>query len=123
MGTSYLSKDIADRHNAKQAELVSRDKQARKWTLDQLRQSDSIIRVQSGSNQLASQRGMSPFGGPRDVVQGVAGLHKLEDEQRLINEEMMLNDQQMQLFYQRQQQQQQQYQQWYWLAMRDYWFQ
>lgn len=31
----------------------------RKWTLDQLRQTDGIIPLQSGTNQFASQRGMT----------------------------------------------------------------
>lgn len=39
----------------------------RKWTLDQLRQTDGIIPLQSGTNQFASQRGMTGFGTPRNT--------------------------------------------------------
>lgn len=39
----------------------------RKWTMDQLRQTDGIIPLQSGTNQFASQRGMTGFGTPRNT--------------------------------------------------------
>uniref|UniRef100_A0A914E123 Calponin n=1 Tax=Acrobeloides nanus TaxID=290746 RepID=A0A914E123_9BILA len=38
-----------------------------KWTLAQLRATDAIIPLQSGTNQFDSQRGMTGFGMPRDV--------------------------------------------------------
>ncbi|WKX89134.1 hypothetical protein Q1695_008633 [Nippostrongylus brasiliensis] len=38
-----------------------------KWTLRQLRQTDAIVPLQSGTNQFDSQRGMTGFGMPRDV--------------------------------------------------------
>ncbi|KAK6727712.1 hypothetical protein RB195_005412 [Necator americanus] len=37
-----------------------------KWTLRQLRQTDAIVPLQSGTNQFDSQRGMTGFGTPRD---------------------------------------------------------
>uniref|UniRef100_A0A8R1Y254 Uncharacterized protein n=1 Tax=Onchocerca volvulus TaxID=6282 RepID=A0A8R1Y254_ONCVO len=39
----------------------------KKWTIEQLRATDSIIRLQSGTNKYDSQRGMTGFGTPRDV--------------------------------------------------------
>ncbi|CCD70004.1 CaLponIn-liKe proteins [Caenorhabditis elegans] len=38
-----------------------------KWTLRQLRQTDAMVPLQSGTNQFDSQRGMTGFGTPRDV--------------------------------------------------------
>uniref|UniRef100_A0A7E4V4R7 Calponin-homology (CH) domain-containing protein n=1 Tax=Panagrellus redivivus TaxID=6233 RepID=A0A7E4V4R7_PANRE len=38
-----------------------------KWTLAQLRQTDGIVPLQSGTNKFDSQKGMSSFGAPRDV--------------------------------------------------------
>ncbi|VDN03894.1 unnamed protein product [Thelazia callipaeda] len=39
----------------------------KKWSIDQLRATDSTIRLQSGTNKCDSQRGMTGFGTPRDV--------------------------------------------------------
>ncbi|VDN36379.1 unnamed protein product [Gongylonema pulchrum] len=39
----------------------------KKWTIEQLRATDSIIRLQSGTNKCDSQKGMTGFGTPRDV--------------------------------------------------------
>jgi len=36
-----------------------------RWTIEKLRASDAIIPLQSGTNQFASQRGMTGFGQPR----------------------------------------------------------
>ncbi|MFH4976060.1 hypothetical protein AB6A40_002769 [Gnathostoma spinigerum] len=38
-----------------------------RWTIEQLRATDSIVRLQSGTNQFDSQKGMTGFGTPRDV--------------------------------------------------------
>ncbi|KAK0423913.1 hypothetical protein QR680_008402 [Steinernema hermaphroditum] len=38
-----------------------------KFTLGQLRQTDGIVPLQSGTNQFDSQKGMTGFGMPRDV--------------------------------------------------------
>uniref|UniRef100_A0AC34QLZ2 Uncharacterized protein n=1 Tax=Panagrolaimus sp. JU765 TaxID=591449 RepID=A0AC34QLZ2_9BILA len=38
-----------------------------KWTLAQLRQTDGIVPLQSGTNKFDSQKGMTGFGAPRDV--------------------------------------------------------
>jgi len=40
----------------------------RKWTVQQLRASDAIIPLQSGTNQFASQRGMTGFGTVRNTT-------------------------------------------------------
>lgn len=48
----------------------------RRWTVEQLRASDAIIPLQSGTNQFASQRGMTGFGRPRNNTTPVhGGLH------------------------------------------------
>ncbi|VDN51267.1 unnamed protein product, partial [Dracunculus medinensis] len=39
----------------------------KKWTIEQLRATDSVVRLQSGTNQFESQKGMTGFGMPRDV--------------------------------------------------------
>ncbi|VDO18459.1 unnamed protein product [Heligmosomoides polygyrus] len=39
----------------------------KRWTIEQLRGGDSIVRLQSGTNQFESQKGMTGFGMPRDV--------------------------------------------------------
>uniref|UniRef100_A0A914XC43 Calponin family repeat-containing domain protein n=1 Tax=Plectus sambesii TaxID=2011161 RepID=A0A914XC43_9BILA len=38
-----------------------------RWSVQQLRATDGIVRLQSGTNQYDSQRGMTGFGTPRDV--------------------------------------------------------
>jgi len=45
----------------------------RKWTVAQLRASDAIIPLQSGTNQFASQSGMTGFGTPRNTTTNVYG--------------------------------------------------
>ncbi|CAI4222191.1 unnamed protein product [Auanema sp. JU1783] len=42
-----------------------------KWTLRQLRQSDAIVPLQSGTNQFDSQRGKTGFGMPRNTQTAV----------------------------------------------------
>ncbi|RCN53153.1 calponin family repeat-containing domain protein [Ancylostoma caninum] len=42
-----------------------------KWTLRQLRQTDAIVPLQSGTNQFDSQRGKTGFGMPRNVQTAV----------------------------------------------------
>jgi len=46
---------------------------AKRWTVAQLRASDAIIPLQSGTNQFASQRGMTGFGSPRNTTTPVFG--------------------------------------------------
>lgn len=46
---------------------------AKRWTVAQLRASDAIIPLQSGTNQFASQRGMTGFGSPRNTTTAVYG--------------------------------------------------
>jgi len=45
----------------------------KRWTMEQLRASDAIIPLQSGTNQFASQRGMTGFGSPRNTTTPVYG--------------------------------------------------
>jgi len=45
----------------------------KRWTMEQLRASDAIIPLQSGTNQFASQRGMTGFGAPRNTTTPVYG--------------------------------------------------
>ena len=69
MGTSYLPGDMAERRQ--EAERKQREQRASstvQWSVAQLRAGDAVIPAQSGSNRFASQRGMSSFGAPRDVV-------------------------------------------------------
>jgi len=47
--------------------------QGKRWTMEQLRASDAIIPLQSGTNQFASQRGMTGFGSPRNTTTPVYG--------------------------------------------------
>ncbi|VDL76665.1 unnamed protein product [Nippostrongylus brasiliensis] len=42
-----------------------------KWTLRQLRQTDAIVPLQSGTNQFDSQRGKTGFGMPRNTQTAV----------------------------------------------------
>jgi len=46
----------------------------RQWNIDKLRETDGIVPPQYGSNQFASQRGMTGFGTARDV--GGKHLHR-----------------------------------------------
>jgi hypothetical protein len=45
----------------------------KRWTVAQLRAGDAIIPLQSGTNQFASQRGMTGFGSPRNTTTPVYG--------------------------------------------------
>jgi len=45
----------------------------KRWTVAQLRAGDAIIPLQSGTNQFASQRGMTGFGSPRNTTTAVYG--------------------------------------------------
>jgi len=54
---------------------------AKKWTVAQLRASDAIIPLQSGTNQFASQRGMTGFGQPRNTTTPVFGGMEIPRDQ------------------------------------------
>jgi len=50
------------------------ERPGKQWTLDKLRETDGVVPPQYGSNQFASQRGMTGFGTARDV--GGKHLHR-----------------------------------------------
>jgi len=50
------------------------ERPGKQWTLDKLRETDGVVPPQYGSNQFASQKGMTGFGTPRDV--GGKHLHR-----------------------------------------------
>jgi len=50
------------------------ERPGKQWTLDKLRETDGIVPPQYGSNQFASQKGMTAMGAPRDV--GGKHLHR-----------------------------------------------
>ncbi|CAJ0593548.1 unnamed protein product [Cylicocyclus nassatus] len=60
-----------------------------KWTLRQLRQTDAIVPLQSGTNQFDSQRGKTGFGMPRNAVTGVEFA---DDGKRWTIEQMRSSD-------------------------------
>jgi hypothetical protein len=47
--------------------------QSKRWTIDQLRATDAMIPSQMGTNQFASQKGMTGFGQPRLTATPVVG--------------------------------------------------
>lgn len=53
----------------------------RRWTVQQLRASDAIIPLQSGTNQFASQRGMTGFGTVRNTTTPVYGGMQMPAEE------------------------------------------
>jgi len=55
--------------------------QGKRWTMEQLRASDAIIPLQSGTNQFASQRGMTGFGSPRNTTTPVYGGIDIQNQQ------------------------------------------
>ncbi|CAI4222192.1 unnamed protein product [Auanema sp. JU1783] len=66
-----------------------------KWTLRQLRQSDAIVPLQSGTNQFDSQRGMTGFGMPRDVKgKHLKRIWELEFPEEAIADQLPINHQQ-----------------------------
>ena len=56
-----------------------------KFTKEQLMKSEGIIPLQGGTNKFASQRGMTGFGTPRDVIDKVKSenLAELTDEKKI----------------------------------------
>lgn len=46
---------------------------SKRWTIDQLRATDAMIPSQMGTNQFASQKGMTGFGTPRNTTTPVLG--------------------------------------------------
>jgi len=53
----------------------------KRWTVAQLRAGDAIIPLQSGTNQFASQRGMTGFGSPRNTTTPVYGGIDMQNAQ------------------------------------------
>jgi len=53
----------------------------KRWTVAQLRAGDAIIPLQSGTNQFASQRGMTGFGSPRNTTTPVYGGIEIHNQQ------------------------------------------
>ena len=43
--------------------------QKREWTEEELRQGASIVSLQMGTNKVASQQGMTPYGKQRQIYQ------------------------------------------------------
>ncbi|CCD70001.1 CaLponIn-liKe proteins [Caenorhabditis elegans] len=61
-----------------------------KWTLRQLRQTDAMVPLQSGTNQFDSQRGKTGFGMPRNTQTKVDFAD--HDKQWLIEEQKQYSD-------------------------------
>ncbi|CAI5439323.1 unnamed protein product [Caenorhabditis angaria] len=61
-----------------------------KWTLRQLRQTDAIVPLQSGTNQFDSQRGKTGFGMPRNTQTKVEFADR--DKQWAIEEQKLQSD-------------------------------
>lgn len=66
-------------------QLYSGGKPSKVHTKDKLMKSEGIIPIQAGSNKYASQKGMTGFGAPRDVIDKVKSdnLAVLEDEKKI----------------------------------------
>ncbi|VDO33336.1 unnamed protein product [Brugia timori] len=64
----------------------------KKWTIEKLRATDSIIRLQSGTNKYDSQRGMTGFGTPRDVRgKHLKRIWELEFPEQTVKEILQIN--------------------------------
>jgi hypothetical protein len=66
-------------------QLYSAGKPSKIHTKDKLMKSEGIIPIQAGSNKYASQKGMTGFGAPRDVIDKVKSenLAELVDEKKI----------------------------------------
>ncbi|KAI1726879.1 calponin family repeat domain-containing protein [Ditylenchus destructor] len=63
-----------------------------KFTLAQLRQTDGIVPLQSGTNQFDSQRGMTGFGMPRDVKgKHLKRIWELEFPEEAVTDQLPVN--------------------------------
>jgi len=79
-----------------------------KFTLAQLRQTDGIVPLQSGTNQFDSQRGMTGFGCPRDVKgKHLKRIWELEFPDEALDQQPPINQAPQQQPPQQQQQRQQ----------------
>jgi hypothetical protein len=52
------------------------DKNVRKFDEEIIKEGQSVIGLQMGTNQVASQQGMTPYGLSRQMVPSIQGLHK-----------------------------------------------